>query len=101
MSSQSFRKSQFVADENSQPSSIECQSSNKSSSSNPEPDVVLIDNDNPNVTNDTARAIVGGRKRNDVWNHFDKNKIGDVVKSICKYCKKQMKGDAGSGTSHL
>ncbi|KAK1401886.1 hypothetical protein POM88_001491 [Heracleum sosnowskyi] len=73
MSSQSLHNPPSGADENSQPSSMELQQS----------------------------YIVGGRERSDVWNHSDKVKIGAIVKVVCKYCKKPMKGDSGSGTTHF
>lgn len=101
MSSQSIPNSQFVSDENSQPSSNELQSANKDSNSTPDPDVILIDNND--ATAECKKIVEGGsgREKSNVWNHFTKQVIDGSLKAICKYCKKQMKGDSGSGTSHL
>ncbi|KAL8149853.1 hypothetical protein AgCh_006754 [Apium graveolens] len=101
MSSQSIPNSQFVSDENSQPSSNELQSANKDSNSTPDPYVILTDNND--ATAECKKIVEGGsgREKSNVWNHFTKQVIDGSLKAICKYCKKQMKGDSGSGTSHL
>lgn len=97
MLSESFLKSQSV----SQPSATpELESSWINTNSNPESEqeVVLIGddkNDDKNVKEE------GSRLRSDVWNHFTKKLIDGVMKAICKYCKKQFRGDSGCGTSHL
>ncbi|WCJ21346.1 hypothetical protein M5689_003505 [Euphorbia peplus] len=36
-----------------------------------------------------------------VWDHFDRVTINGVLKAICNYCKKQLRGDGQAGTSHL
>lgn len=88
--------SQSVHDANSQPlSTAELESANKEC---PDADHILIDDDNG--TNEYEEDEKS-RVRSDVWNHFDRKKIDGSLKAICKYCKKKLKGDPGSGTSHL
>lgn len=78
-------------------STPELQSAYKDSNSTPdgEPEVILVVDD---ASNDTA---INGRLKSEVWLHFDRLTIDGKVKAICKYCKREMQGASGSGTTHL
>nr|XP_017217151.1 PREDICTED: zinc finger BED domain-containing protein RICESLEEPER 2-like [Daucus carota subsp. sativus] len=86
-------------DNNHEPSP-EVQSTNKDSNSTPDPDVILIDND---AATDSKMVVEGGsgKERSEVWNHYTKKTLDDVLKAVCKYCSKQLKGDSGSDHPQL
>ncbi|XP_063938009.1 zinc finger BED domain-containing protein RICESLEEPER 1-like [Daucus carota subsp. sativus] len=96
----SYRAAAMSSPDNNHEPSPEVQSTDKDSNSTPDPDVILIDND---AATDSKMVVEGGsgKERSEVWNHYTKKTLDDVLKAVCKYCSKQLKGDSGSGTTHL
>ncbi|CAN1753185.1 Putative AC transposase [Linum perenne] len=42
-----------------------------------------------------------GNRKSPVWLHFERNKVHDLWKAKCNYCRKLLGGDSSNGTSHL
>ncbi|KAK1379649.1 hypothetical protein POM88_026393 [Heracleum sosnowskyi] len=102
MSSHPVSSSEKVPDESSEPSAsaaAELQSANKDSNSTPESEPDVIGNDDD--ANESGQKGDNSKFRSDVWGHFTKKKVDGNLKAICNYCKLAMKGDSGSGTTHL
>lgn len=79
--------------ESSQPSSIPL-TIYTNMGSNPSPIDSTGDNEENNeVTKRKTTSLV--------WNHFIKEKDGEIIKAKCNYCGKKLCGDGKKGTSHL
>ncbi|KAK1354394.1 hypothetical protein POM88_047650 [Heracleum sosnowskyi] len=85
--------SESTPDASSQPSKSQQSTPENESPSSPD----LIEN----AKDDSNNKELGGRRRSEVWNHFDIKKIDSVIKACCKYCPYKLAGDSNSGTSHL
>nr|XP_017217150.1 PREDICTED: uncharacterized protein LOC108194712 [Daucus carota subsp. sativus] len=96
----SYRAAAMSSPDNNHEPSPEVQSTDKDSNSTPDPDVILIDND---AATDSKMVVEGGsgKERSEVWNHYTKKTLDDVLKAVCKYCSKQLKGDSGSDHPQL
>ena len=62
---------------------------------------VGLANDNLVNGNGDGDEPVQHKLTSNVWPHFSRVRIGEIMKAICKYSRKLLGGETSNGTSHL